>query len=140
MQPRQEIDRRRSVVVELPLVDGDGDVDCATFDLEKAVCSHGLFMMAPNRWDTRSKTLERPLRLSENLNDDDHEQSVLVRITQPSDSPHSLLLRVFGTDSLSSKHQRSLLVFFFPQVFVFCISLCSLTHWLGSLLLLFRVK
>lgn len=85
-------------------------MDCATFDLEKAVCSHGLFMMAPNRWDTLSKTLERPLRLSENINDDDHEQSVLIRIAQPSDSPHLLLLRVFGTDSLSTKHQRSLLV------------------------------
>ncbi|WMV12251.1 hypothetical protein MTR67_005636 [Solanum verrucosum] len=107
MQHRQEIDRHRSVVVELPLEDGDGD--CATFDLEKAVCSHGLFMMAPNRWDSLSKTLERPLRLSENINDDDHEQSVLVQITQPSDSPHSLLLRVFGTDSLSTIQQRSLL-------------------------------
>ncbi|MCD9560929.1 hypothetical protein HAX54_019792 [Datura stramonium] len=107
MQHRQEIDRGRSVVVELPLVDGEGDR--ATFDLEKAVCSHGLFMMAPNRWDSLSKTLERPLRLSENVNDDDHEQSLLVRITQPSDSPHSLLLRVFGTDSLSTIHQRSLL-------------------------------
>ncbi|KAG5625830.1 hypothetical protein H5410_011048 [Solanum commersonii] len=107
MQHRQEIHRHRSVVVELPL--GDGDGGCATFDLEKAVCSHGLFMMAPNRWDSLSKTLERPLRLSENINDDDHEQSVLVQITQPSDSRHSLLLRVFGTDSLSTIQQRSLL-------------------------------
>lgn len=113
MQHRQEIDRRRSVVVDLPLEDGDGD--CATFDLEKAVCSHGLFMMAPNRWDTLSKTLERPLRLSENINDDDHEQSVLVRITQSSDSPHSLFLHVFGTDALSTIHQRSLLVLFFSS-------------------------
>ncbi|KAJ8572717.1 hypothetical protein K7X08_009228 [Anisodus acutangulus] len=103
MQHRQEIDRRRSVVVELPLEDG------AAFDLEKAVCSHGLFMMAPNRWDSLTKTLERPLRLSENINDDDHEQSLLVRISQPSDSPHSLLLRVFGTNSLCTIHQRSLL-------------------------------
>ncbi|KAM3377855.1 hypothetical protein P3S68_010268 [Capsicum galapagoense] len=107
MQHRQEIDRRRSVVVELPL--GDCYVDGETFNLEKAVCSHGLFMMAPNRWDTLSKTLERPLRLSENINDDDHEQSLLVRITQPFDSPHLLILRVFGTDSLSTIHQRSLL-------------------------------
>ncbi|XP_070035535.1 uncharacterized protein [Nicotiana tomentosiformis] len=103
MQYRQEIDRRHSVVVELPLGDG------ATCDLEKAVCSHGLFMMAPNHWDSLSKTLERPLRLSENINDDDHEKSHLVRISQPSDSPHSLHLRVFGTDSLSPLHQRSLL-------------------------------
>lgn len=116
MQHRQEIDRHRSVVVELPLEDGNGY--CASFDLEKAVCSHGLFMMAPNRWDTLSKTLERPLRLSENINDDDHEQSVLVQITQPSDYPHSLLLRVLDTDSLSTIHQRSLLVLLFPKVLV----------------------
>ncbi|KAK4378764.1 hypothetical protein RND71_000626 [Anisodus tanguticus] len=45
--------------------------------------------MAPNRWDSLTKTLERPLRLSKNINDDDHEQSLLVRISQPSDSPHS---------------------------------------------------
>jgi hypothetical protein len=31
-----------------------------TFQLEKAVCSHGLFMMAPNQWDPLSKTLLRP--------------------------------------------------------------------------------
>lgn len=112
MQYRQEIDRRHSVVVELPLGDG------ATCDLEKAVCSHGLFMMAPNHWDSLSKTLERPLRLSENINDDDHEKSHLVRISQPPDSPHSLHLRVFGTDSLSPLHQRSLLVLFVPFVFL----------------------
>ncbi|XP_062176319.1 uncharacterized protein LOC133881409 isoform X2 [Alnus glutinosa] len=37
-----------------------------TFQLEKAVCSHGLFMMAPNQWDPLSKTqVSRMLRLSE---------------------------------------------------------------------------
>lgn len=34
-----------------------------TFELEKAVCNHGFFMMAPNRWNPSSKTLVRPLRL-----------------------------------------------------------------------------
>ncbi|PWA73558.1 DNA glycosylase [Artemisia annua] len=34
-----------------------------TFKLEKAVCNHGFFMMAPNRWNPSSKTLVRPLRL-----------------------------------------------------------------------------
>ncbi|KAK2978939.1 hypothetical protein RJ640_008720 [Escallonia rubra] len=74
---------RRSVVVELPLGDS-----AAAFDLEKAVCSHGLFMMAPNHWDPLSKTLQRPLRL-DYRND-------------------SLHLRVFGTDYLSPRHQLSL--------------------------------
>ncbi|KAG5537845.1 hypothetical protein RHGRI_025071 [Rhododendron griersonianum] len=80
------------VVMELPL---GKTAEAATFDLEKNVCSHGLFMMAPNFWDPLSKTLQRPLLL------DSHEESgngsasssVLVRISQPSDSPHSLRLR-----------------------------------------------
>ncbi|KAF7142296.1 hypothetical protein RHSIM_Rhsim05G0120900 [Rhododendron simsii] len=95
------------VVVELPL---GKMAEAATFDLEKNVCSHGLFMMAPNFWDPLSKTLQRPLLL------DSHEESgngsaassVLVRISQPSDSPHSLRLRVFGVDSLSPRHEQAL--------------------------------
>ncbi|KAI8555739.1 hypothetical protein RHMOL_Rhmol05G0198300 [Rhododendron molle] len=96
-----------SVVVELPL---GKTAEAATFDLEKNVCSHGLFMMAPNFWDPLSKTLQRPLLL------DSHEESgngsasssVLVRISQPSDSPHSLRLCVFGVDSLSPRHEQAL--------------------------------
>ncbi|KAI8544575.1 hypothetical protein RHMOL_Rhmol08G0307800 [Rhododendron molle] len=95
------------VVVELPL---GKTAEAATFDLEKSVCSHGLFMMAPNFWDPLSKTLQRPLLL------DSHEESgngsasssVLVRISQPSDSPHSLRLRVFGVDSVSPRHEQAL--------------------------------
>lgn len=33
------------------------------FNLEKAVCNHGFFMMAPNNWVPSTKTLTRPLRL-----------------------------------------------------------------------------
>ncbi|KAE9467901.1 hypothetical protein C3L33_00187, partial [Rhododendron williamsianum] len=95
------------VVIELPL---GKTAEAATFDLEKNVCSHGLFMMAPNFWDPLSKTLQRPLLL------DSHEESgngsasssVLVRISQPSDSPHSLRLRVFGVDSVSPRHEQAL--------------------------------
>ncbi|KAK2993635.1 hypothetical protein RJ640_019275 [Escallonia rubra] len=90
---------RRSVVVELPLGDS-----AAAFDLEKAVCSHGLFMMAPNHWDPLSKTLQRPLRL-DYRNDS---SSLTVRISHRPDSPSSLHLRVFGTDYLSPRHQLSL--------------------------------
>ncbi|KAM7474426.1 hypothetical protein LguiB_021669 [Lonicera macranthoides] len=96
-------ERCRSVVVELPLGDA---VD--TFDLEKAVCSHGLFMMAPNHWDPLSKTLKRPLRLDSN-EDTNSSSSLLVQISHPSHTPGSLSLRVFGTDSLSPLHQKSLL-------------------------------
>lgn len=102
---------RRSVVVELPLGDA---VD--TFDLEKAVCSHGLFMMAPNHWDSLSKTLKRPLRLDIH-EDTDSSSSLLVQISHPSHTPGSLSLRVFGTDSLSPHCQQSLMVLlYFPSL------------------------
>ncbi|CAI9294063.1 unnamed protein product [Lactuca saligna] len=82
----------------------------ATFDLEKAVCSHGFFMTAPNHWDPVSKTLQRPLRLLRSL---DHENicsssSFTVQISQPPQSSH-LIVRVFETDSLSPAHQQSLM-------------------------------
>ena len=34
------------------------------FDLHRAVCSYGYFLLAPNRWDVRRRVLHRPLRLS----------------------------------------------------------------------------
>ncbi|XP_022895611.1 uncharacterized protein LOC111409797 [Olea europaea var. sylvestris] len=92
------------VVVELPLGDA-----AATFNLEKAVCSHGLFMMAPNHWDPQSKTLQRPLRLNLDPHHEDHEASLMVQISHPIDSPHALRLCVFDTSSLSPQHQHSLL-------------------------------
>ena len=32
------------------------------FDLSRAVCSYGYFLLAPNRWDGQAKVLHRPLR------------------------------------------------------------------------------
>jgi 3-methyladenine DNA glycosylase/8-oxoguanine DNA glycosylase len=32
------------------------------FDLARAVCSYGYFLLAPNRWDVRTQRLHRPLR------------------------------------------------------------------------------
>ncbi|XP_062176330.1 uncharacterized protein LOC133881410 isoform X6 [Alnus glutinosa] len=74
--------------------------------LEKAVCSHGLFMMAPNQWDPLPKTLLLPLRLLHSQ----PQASVLVRVSQPHWDPHSLHLCVYGTHSLSTPHRQSLLV------------------------------
>ncbi|KAJ7942484.1 DNA glycosylase [Quillaja saponaria] len=93
--------------LELPLGEA-----AETFQLDKAVCSHGLFMMAPNHWDPISKTLTRPLRLS--LVDDDYSSfssagSVLVTISQPPEHPNLLNVRVHGTKSLSSQQQHALL-------------------------------
>ncbi|KAL3635196.1 hypothetical protein CASFOL_019743 [Castilleja foliolosa] len=88
------------VLVELQL-----DAAAPNFSLEKAVCSHGLFMMAPNHWDPHSKTLRRPLRLDR----DDDETSLMVHISHPSHSIHALHLRVLGTRALSPQQQQSLL-------------------------------
>ncbi|KAL3516602.1 hypothetical protein ACH5RR_023504 [Cinchona calisaya] len=53
---------RLTIVVELLL----GEV-AATFSLEKAVCIHGMLMMAPNYWGSKSKTLQCSRRLNLNL-------------------------------------------------------------------------
>lgn len=47
-----------------------------TFDMEKAVCNHGFFMMAPNVWNPSTKSLHRPLTLSDS-------SSVDVTISHP---------------------------------------------------------
>lgn len=60
----------------------------STFNLEKAVCNHGFFMMAPNRWVPSSKTLERPLRLA------DSATCVTVSIQHPPNHT-SLLIQVY---------------------------------------------
>ncbi|KAI9122588.1 hypothetical protein K1719_006428 [Acacia pycnantha] len=96
--------------LELPL-----GISAEAFQLEKAVCSHGLFMMAPNYWDPLSHTLTRPLRLP--LSDDRSSSSsslpgsVIVTISQPSRRPSSLTLRVHGTEagSISAQQQHALL-------------------------------
>lgn len=46
------------------------------FDMEKAVCNHGFFMMAPNVWNPKTKSLTRPLTLS-------NSSSVSVTISHP---------------------------------------------------------
>ncbi|KAI4296120.1 hypothetical protein L6164_036105 [Bauhinia variegata] len=86
--------------------------EAETFQLEKAVCSHGLFMMAPNYWDPLSKTLTRPLRLS--LVEDDYSStsssgSVIVSISQPAEPPSSLSVHVHGTQKLSPQEEHALL-------------------------------
>ncbi|PKA62875.1 hypothetical protein AXF42_Ash018869 [Apostasia shenzhenica] len=86
------------VVLELPVRD-------PSFDLEKAVCSHGLFMMAPNHWDPASRTLQRPLRLSSSSG---AAATVRVRISHPSISG-PILVSVAGAASFTSDEEQSLL-------------------------------
>ncbi|KAK9286082.1 hypothetical protein L1049_014462 [Liquidambar formosana] len=98
---------RCSCVVEMALGEA-----AATFDLEKAVCSHGLFMMPPNHWDPSTKTLQRPLHLHSHASSSSTTitaTSLLVRISHPQNQSHSLRLLVFGTHSLSPQHRQALL-------------------------------
>ncbi|KAF0907345.1 hypothetical protein E2562_015844 [Oryza meyeriana var. granulata] len=95
---------QRRVELELPL--GAPSPGAAPFDLEAAVCSHGLFMMAPNRWDPASRALVRPLRLAS-----DRAASVLVRVSRhPARPSDALLVSVLGAaDDLSPLDQSSIL-------------------------------
>ncbi|KAJ6389595.1 hypothetical protein OIU77_027839 [Salix suchowensis] len=99
----KEEEEEESVVLEIPLGDA-----AETFNLEKAVCSHGLFMMSPNHWDPLSRTFSRPLRLS--LSDSDPQVSTPTTslFVSISHLPRSLSVRVYGTRRLSPKHQESL--------------------------------
>ncbi|KAL6284920.1 hypothetical protein ACE6H2_015849 [Prunus campanulata] len=74
----------------------------SSFNLEKAVCNHGFFMMAPNRWIPSSKTLQRPLRLA------DSTTCVPVSILHPPNRT-SLLVRVHGVQNISYTDQRAIL-------------------------------
>ncbi|KAF9626605.1 hypothetical protein IFM89_036466 [Coptis chinensis] len=76
-----------------------------TFDLEKAVCSHGFFMMAPNHWDPATKTLQRPFRLFSSSST----TTVVVRIYQPSNDSSNLHVQVVGTHFISSQDKQVLL-------------------------------
>ena len=102
------------VSLELPLGEA-----AESFNLESVVCSHGLFMMAPNQWDPLSKTLLRPLMLRdppESSSSSSASDSVMVRISQPQDRPQCLHIFVnAGTRSLSPENEDALLVhnFFF---------------------------
>lgn len=76
-----------------------GVILSSEFDLEKAVCNHGQFMMPPNQWIPFSKTLQRPLRLY-NSN-----YSVLVSIKQT--SSFLLTIQIHSSSSSSSSSSNS---------------------------------
>lgn len=58
------------------------------FDLRRAVCSYGYFLLAPNLWDPTSRTLHRPLRVGNG----NASRLVHVAITQPPRSRQALRL------------------------------------------------
>nr|GMC50927.1 DNA glycosylase [Ipomoea batatas] len=78
----------------------DYGVNGNTFKLEKAICNHGFFMMAPNHWDTLTKTFTRPLRLTTSL-------SVTVSVSQPP-TQNQLLLKIHHATLLSPEDQHAI--------------------------------
>ncbi|KAB1220787.1 hypothetical protein CJ030_MR3G027886 [Morella rubra] len=75
-----------------------------TFNMEKAVCNHGFFMMAPNAWIPSTKTLQRPLRLANSA------VSVLVSISHPaSGTANYILIQVHDTDKVSPQDEKAIL-------------------------------
>ncbi|XP_076946109.1 uncharacterized protein LOC143617426 [Bidens hawaiensis] len=73
----------------------------STFKLERAVCNHGFFMMAPNHWNPSTKTLIRPLRLPPN------NQTVTVSISQP--SPTIISVSILYNALISPSHHQPIL-------------------------------
>ncbi|KAG4169797.1 hypothetical protein ERO13_A12G103850v2 [Gossypium hirsutum] len=87
------------LLVELPLGEATEG-----FELEKAICSDGLFMLALNHWDPISHSFSHPLCLTS------PPLTVNVCISQPPIfSSSTLYLRIYGASSLSPPHRRSLL-------------------------------
>ncbi|MCE0481905.1 hypothetical protein HAX54_040094 [Datura stramonium] len=72
-----------------------------SFNLEKAVCNHGFFMMAPNHWDPSTKSFSRPLRLADSIT------SAMTFISQPTREDH-LVVKVYGASILSLKDERAI--------------------------------
>ncbi|XP_019179067.1 PREDICTED: uncharacterized protein LOC109174250 [Ipomoea nil] len=79
----------------------DYGVNSNRFQLEKAVCNHGFFMMAPNHWDTLTKTFTRPLRLTTSL-------SLIVSVSQPPTQNQHLLLKIHHATLLSPQDQHAI--------------------------------
>ncbi|KAJ0020536.1 hypothetical protein Pint_30882 [Pistacia integerrima] len=74
----------------------------SNFNLEKAICNHGLFMMAPNCWNPSNKSFQRPLRLT-NATD-----SVNVSVSHPTGQDF-LVIHVYDVEILSSEDRRTIM-------------------------------
>lgn len=69
----------------------------ARFDLHRAVCSYGFYMLAPNRWDKAARTFHRVLRISTG-------RLVQTAVTQP----QPRLLRVRCDKKLSTTERAEI--------------------------------
>ncbi|GER31014.1 DNA glycosylase [Striga asiatica] len=82
---------------ELDIGRSSDDYVSKDFCLEKVVCNHGFFMMAPNRWIPSEKCLIRPLHLNSS------NKNVTVYITQSTISKNFIFVTVLH----SNEHQFS---------------------------------
>lgn len=87
------------------------------FNLEKAVCNHGYFMMAPNQWLPSTKTLIRPLRLPNH-----HHTSVMASIHHPPNQNHLTVTLQLNShhSTLSSDHRQFIRVSIYSYIIVAC--------------------
>ncbi|WZZ65866.1 hypothetical protein YC2023_077236 [Brassica napus] len=69
--------------------------------IQYGVCNHGFFMMAPNVWDSKSKSLTRPLTLSNSY-------SVSVTISHPR-TLSFLVIQVHGINNVSRVDEELIL-------------------------------
>ncbi len=75
----------------------------AGFDLERAVCSYGFYVLAPNRWDAATATLHRPLRdaadrvigvrVRQRAATVDGDARLVIRCDRPVDRAHHAVLK-----------------------------------------------
>ena len=56
------------------------------FDLRAAVCSYGFFILAPNRWEEKTRTFHRPLAVQ-------RDRRVGIAVSQPKTNRHVLRIR-----------------------------------------------
>ncbi|KAK6229004.1 hypothetical protein QQP08_021435 [Theobroma cacao] len=76
----------------------------SSFNMEKAVCNHGLFMMSPNVWIPSTKSLRRPLRLA------DSSRSVYVTISHPAPNHPFLVIQVNGLQNSISSADKAVIM------------------------------
>ncbi|KAJ4850304.1 hypothetical protein Tsubulata_049323 [Turnera subulata] len=89
---------------------GSAGITRRRFEMEKAVCNHGFFMMAPNKWEASTKTLHRPLRLSDSITS----VTVSIQSSSPNHPNHNpdldlLIITVHDLDSLTSPDRQAIL-------------------------------
>lgn len=75
----------------------------SNLNLEKAICNHGFFMMAPNCWNPSTKSFQRPLRLTNPT------ISVNVSVSQPIGQDF-LVIHVYDVEILSLEDQQTIML------------------------------